>query len=100
MNTAVSPTREKSCSETMKVTEPNRRSRLAASDCAHHVARLQRPEIKIVLDGSVLHRGIGVLPRYHEDGESLPDQERDHAVFRLHVHDVVFVDPGWHDQQR
>ena len=34
MKTAVSPTFEKSCSETMKVAEPNRPSRRAASQAS------------------------------------------------------------------
>src|SRR3954449_6618981 len=118
MNTAVSPTRAKSCSETMKLAELKRSSPLAASvasvsvrsvppiavahgvdlgtarDLARHIARLQGAEVHVVLDADFIHRRVRVLPGDHEHREALADQIADHAVLRLHVEDVELVDPG------
>ena len=71
-----------------------------AGDLAHDLAGLQRAEVHVILDREVGHRLVRVLPGDDEDGEALLDQVPHHAVLRLHVEDVVLVDPVRDDQQR
>ena len=55
--------------------------RRAAGDLAYRLARLQRAEIHVVLDGDAVHRRVGILPGHDEDGEALLHQLRTMLFF-------------------
>src|SRR6266700_324120 len=93
MNTDVSPTSLKSCSETKKVavltvSSPMAERKGKAIECS------LRSEREIVLEADLLHRGIGVLPTDDEDSEPVVHEELDQAIVRLHIQHIIFVDPG------
>ncbi len=55
----------------------------------------QRSQGQIVVEAGVLHGSIGVLPAHDKDGEASVHQELDETILRLHIQDVVLVNPGW-----
>jgi hypothetical protein len=70
-----------------------------AADFLHHLDRLQRTLLDVVVPTQVALLGLHVLPRNQEHGVALLHRVAHHRVFRLQVEDVVLVDAGRHHQE-
>jgi hypothetical protein len=70
-----------------------------AADFLHHLDRLQRTLLDVVVPTQVALLGLDVLPRNQEYGITLLHRVAHHRVFRLQVKDVVLVDAGRHHQE-
>jgi hypothetical protein len=73
---------------------------VAGRDLVDRAERRLDAERAVVLEREVAVVGAGVLPGDDEDGEALGDQVLDQRVLRREVENVVFHDPGRHDQHR
>ena len=73
---------------------------LSRHDRAHRIERGHDARAAIILERRLAHLGSGIAPRDREDGEPLADQMIDERVLGPQVEDVVFHDPGRHDQDR
>ncbi len=69
-------------------------------DRRHRVERRHDAELQIIVHGQIAVFRFRILPRDHEHREALVDQIAHQRVVRRQVEDVIFHDPGRHDQQR
>ena len=58
------------------------------------------PFVAIVVERDVAHLRAGIAPGDREHRVALTDQLADQRILRRQVQDVVFHDPGRHDQHR
>ncbi len=73
---------------------------LIRHDCRYRIQRRHDAKPAVVLQPLVAILRAGVLPRDHENRMALPDQPAHHGIMRREVEDVIFHDPGRHDQHR
>ncbi len=58
------------------------------------------PSFAIIVKGDLAVGGIGVAPRDHEHGEAFAREIFHQRVVGRQIEDIVFHDPGRHDQNR
>ena len=73
---------------------------LGAGDRLNRVERHARALLDIILHAEIAIRRVRVAPRDHEHGIALPHQPAHQRIMLREIEDVVFHDPGRHDQDR
>ena len=68
--------------------------RLHRIDRGHHTLRA------VVIQRRIAHVRTGIAPGNREHRSSLPYQPADQRIVRRKIKDIVFHDPGGHDQDR
>ena len=71
-----------------------------AADRAGRLQRRHHALCAVIVKAQIAIRRVRVLPRDAEHREPLPHQPADQRVFRRQIKDIVFHDPGRHDQDR
>ena len=72
----------------------------AGHDLADGRERGFHAKLAIVIESDIAIACPGIAPGNHEDGKAFTGQELDQRVLRRQVENVVFHDPGGHDQDR